>query len=173
MTAKTWQQFSVGRVFAYLAVGIVENIVPAYQAELAPAEIRGFFAGSIQVFVHIGAIWASAVIRSYASESRAVGWLVPTAQQLIPAGLLLILVPFCVESPRWLLLHEQEDRALMNLNKIRPQRDVDTGITVLEIKAIDQANKEARANRTSRAEFFKWTYLQRAIVSQSSFKAVT
>jgi MFS family permease len=166
MTAKTWQQFSVGRAFAYLAVGIVENIVPSYQAELAPGDIRGFFAGSIQVFVHIGGVWAAAVTRAYATEPRAIGWLVPTAQQLIPAFLLVLLVPFCAESPRFLLEHNQEDHALRNLNKIRPKNDVDSGKTVLEIKAIDQANKEAHANKVSGVEFLKPTYIKRAIVSQ-------
>ncbi|CRG83311.1 hypothetical protein PISL3812_00662 [Talaromyces islandicus] len=169
MTAKTWQLFSIGRAFAYLAVGIVENIVPSYQAELAPGEIRGFFAGSIQVFVHIGGIWAAAVTRAYATESRAVGWLVPTAQQLIPAFLLVLLVPFCAESPRWLLEHNKEDHALRSLNKIRPKDDVDNGKTILEIKAIDQANKEARANKVSMGEFLKPTYIERAVITALCF----
>ena len=158
-------------MFAYLTVGMVENIVPAYQAELAPAEIRGFFAGSIQVFVHIGAVWASAVTKAYATEPGAIGWLVPTAQQIIPGVLLLIFVPFCVESPRWLLLHGQEERALRNFNKIRPQRDVDNGITVLEVRAIDQANKEAHANKTAWSELLIWTYTKRAIVSHRRGRA--
>lgn len=146
------------------AVGIVENIVPAYHSELAPAEIRGFFAGSIQVFVHIGAIWASSVTRAYATHTSDVGWLVPTAQQLIPGVLLLIFIPFCIESPRWLLLRGENEKALRSLNRIRPQGDVDNGITVMEIEAIDLANKESNAYKCRWSELLKWDYARRAIV---------
>jgi len=164
LSAKEWQQYCVGRVLAYLAVGIVENIVPAYHAELAPSEIRGFFAGSIQVFVHIGAVWASSVAKAYATQRGEAGWIVPTAQQLIPGVLLLILVPFCIESPRWLLLRGQNEEALANLNKIRPREDVQSGVTVLEIDAIDQANREIEATKSYWGELLKWTYTKRAIV---------
>ena len=164
MTAKTWQQFSIGRVFAYLSVGIIENVVPAYHAELAPAEIRGFFAGSIQVFVHIGAVWSAGITRRYASETAKVGWLVPTGMQLIPGVLLLILVPFCVESPRWLILHGKEEKALKNLDRIRTQADVDNGRTVMEIQALDSANKEASANKSRWIELIHGTYPRRVLI---------
>ncbi|RXK38375.1 hypothetical protein M231_04284 [Tremella mesenterica] len=169
LTAKDWRQYCVGRVFAYLGVGIVENIVPAYHAELAPAEIRGFFAGSIQVLVHIGAIWASSVTKAYATEPGNIGWLVPTAQQLIPGVLLMIFVPLTVESPRWLLLHKKEDRALKNLNRIRPKKDVDSGLTMLEIDALEQANFESRANESRWIELFQGTYRRRAVITAVTF----
>lgn len=105
ISAQSWIQFSVGRVLAYLAVGIVEPLVPTYQAELAPAPLRGFFAGNVQVLVHVGSIWGSGMSRAYANEQGKKGWIVPTAMQFIPAILLLIAVPFCIESPRWLINH--------------------------------------------------------------------
>ena len=166
MTATTWQQFSVGRVIAYFGVGIVENVVPAYHSELAPAEIRGFFAGSVQVLVHIGAIWAAAVTRAYASDTTQKGWLVPTAQQLIPGILILIFVPFTIESPRWLLLHGKDEQALKNLDRIRRQRDVDNGLTVMEVQALDQANQEASAKSSRWIELTQGTYRRRCMVGR-------
>lgn len=103
MTATSWIQFSIGRVLAYLAVGIVEPAIPTYQAELSPAPLRGFFAGNVQVLVHVGSIWGSSMSRAYSNETHKKGWIIPTAMQLIPAILLLIFVPFCIESPRWLI----------------------------------------------------------------------
>lgn len=105
LTAKNWIQFSIGRVLAYLAVGIVEPTIPTYQAELAPAPLRGFFAGNVQVLVHLGSIWGAGMSRAYANEESKKGWMVPVAVQMIPAILLLIGVPFCIESPRWLITH--------------------------------------------------------------------
>ncbi|EPE03861.1 fungal transcriptional regulatory protein [Ophiostoma piceae UAMH 11346] len=47
MMAHHWAQFSVGRIVACAAVGIVENAVPAYNAELAPAATRCLLSGGI------------------------------------------------------------------------------------------------------------------------------
>ena len=93
---------------AYLAVGIVEPLVPTYQAEIAPSSLRGFFAGNVQVLVHVGSIWGAGMSHAYANETGRKGWMIPVAMQIIPAGLLLIAVPFCIESPRWLVQHNRK-----------------------------------------------------------------
>ena len=51
LCAKSWQVFSVGRVIAYLAVGLIENACPSYEAEVTPAPLRGFVAGSLIMLV--------------------------------------------------------------------------------------------------------------------------
>jgi MFS transporter, SP family, sugar:H+ symporter len=107
ISATNWIQFSVGRVLAYLAVGIVEPTIPTYQAELAPASLRGFFAGNVQVLVHLGSIWGAGMSRAYAYELERQGWMIPVAMQIVPALLLLIGTPFCIESPRWLISHDR------------------------------------------------------------------
>lgn len=108
ITARSWIQFSIGRVLAYVAVGIVEPTIPTYQAELAPAPLRGFFAGNVQVLVHLGSIWGAGMSRAYAYEEGKKGWMIPVSMQMIPAILLLIGVPFCIESPRWLISHDRK-----------------------------------------------------------------
>jgi MFS transporter, SP family, sugar:H+ symporter len=84
-------------------VGIVEPLIPTYQAELAPAPLRGFFAGNVQVLVHLGSIWGAGMSRAYSNELSKKGWMIPVSMQFIPAIVLLIGVPFCIESPRWLI----------------------------------------------------------------------
>ena len=54
LNAKTWQMFTGGRVIAYYAVGIVENVVPTYLAEISPASLRGFFAGLMNIVTVCG-----------------------------------------------------------------------------------------------------------------------
>lgn len=51
LAAKNWIVFSVGRVIAYLAVGLVENACPAYESEITPAPLRGFVTGSLIMLV--------------------------------------------------------------------------------------------------------------------------
>ncbi|WVW86933.1 hypothetical protein I302_108989 [Kwoniella bestiolae CBS 10118] len=144
ITAKEWIQFTVGRVLTYAAVGIIETTVPTYEAELAPAPLRGFFAGNVQVFVHIGAIWGSGMSRAFADEMGPRGWKIPVGVQMIPSVLLLILIPFCIESPRWLLSHGQKEKAIISLNKIRPAHQEEDGTTVAEAETIEQAIQESR-----------------------------
>lgn len=103
LAATEWILFSVGRVLAYLAVGIVENAVPSYEAELAPAPLRGFLAGNVQVFVHVGSIWGACMSYAFRFSTMREGWMIPVAMMLVPPMILLVLVPFCVESPRWLI----------------------------------------------------------------------
>lgn len=89
-------------MIAYVAVGIVENAVPSYEAELAPSALRGFLAGNVQVFVHIGAMWGACMSYAYRFETGRIGWMVPVAVKMLPPVLLVLAVPFCIESPRWL-----------------------------------------------------------------------
>ncbi|KAJ5113707.1 hypothetical protein N7456_002241 [Penicillium angulare] len=137
MTATTWQQFTVGRNFAYLAVGL--NLVPAYCAEISPSALRGLLAGSITVVVAVGNVWGSGISRAYVNETSSKGWLIPCAMQLIPPVIILMLVMFTVESPRWLLLKGKKDLALRNLEKLRRKDEVASGLVAAEIDAIDEA----------------------------------
>ena len=84
VTAKEWIQFSSGRVLAYLAVGIVENVVPAYTSEITPIQVRGFFTGSLPLFVVAGNLWGAGMSRAFVTETSSKGWIIPTAIQLLP-----------------------------------------------------------------------------------------
>ncbi|KAH8901337.1 general substrate transporter [Thozetella sp. PMI_491] len=165
ISATHWVQFSVGRVLAYLAVGIVEPTVPLYQAELAPAALRGYFAGNVQVLLHLGSIWGAGMSRAYAYEQDKKGWMIPVSMQMIPAIILLLGVPFCIESPRWLITHDRRDEAVQSFNKIRPADDRDSGRTIREVNAIEQAIQESKSLNQGRwKDLFSKTYLNRTMI---------
>lgn len=81
--------------------------------------------------------------RAYHLETQSRGWIIPQAVQMIPAVLILLLIWFTPESPRWLVLKGKRDQALRALNKLRPKRDVDNCFTEQEVNAIEQSLKEA------------------------------
>ena len=46
-----WAQFAVGRLISGFGVGALSAAVPMYQAETAPAQIRGTLTGTYQLFI--------------------------------------------------------------------------------------------------------------------------
>ena len=150
LTAKNWQVFAGGRVIAYFGVGIVENAVPSYLAEISPSSLRGFFAGIMNIVVALGNLWGSGMGRAYATEEAKRGWQIPVAVQFIPVLMMIVMVPFTPESPRYLVMHGKSDQALKGLNRIRPKKDVDAGRTVLEIELLEAAIHEASSQDSGR-----------------------
>lgn len=165
MTAHNWVQFTVGRIVAYFAVGMVENAVPSYNAETSPAATRGLLSGSIMVVTSLGNLWGAGMSRAFSTTVTDKGWMVPTAMQFIPALGLLLLVPLTPESPRWLILRGQKQQAKHALDTIRPKQDVLSGATAAEVDAIEQMIEESLANeKGSWLELFHGTYLVRTWV---------
>ncbi|GFZ52326.1 hypothetical protein JCM24511_10099 [Saitozyma sp. JCM 24511] len=93
LTATTWQTFSGCRIVAYFGVGVVENLVPSYLSEIAPAGIRGFFAGIMNIIVALGNLWGSGMGSGLAAEKARVGWIVPAAVKFIPVVAIAVFVP--------------------------------------------------------------------------------
>ncbi|PSR83417.1 general substrate transporter [Coniella lustricola] len=165
ITAKEWVQYEVGRIIAYFAVGIIENVVPSYQAEVSPASLRGFITGSMVSVVTLGNLWGSGMGRAMADVETSAGWLIPTGVQFIPAVILALSIPFTVESPRWLVLKGHKKQALKNLNRIRPKRLRESGVTNAEVDAIEFAIESHNAlDQGTWGELFKGTYLRRTVV---------
>ena len=155
----------MGRIVAYAAVGLVENAVPAYNAELSPAATRGLLSGSLLMVTGLGNLWGAGMSRAYATETDAKGWIIPTSMQLIPAVLLLALAPWCPESPRWLIIKGRKTDAKAALDRIRPAADVQSGATQAEANALELVVEESDArNQGSWLDLFRGNYLRRTWV---------
>jgi MFS transporter, SP family, sugar:H+ symporter len=77
-------------------------------------------------------------------------------------------LPFCPDSPRWLIQHDRDDEAHRELSRVRTAEDVQSGWVALEIQSIkDAIAEEEGIVQNSWLHLFKGTNLRRTTVSNS------
>lgn len=117
------------RVLGGMGIGIASNLSPMYIAEVSPSNVRGRFVSINQLTIVLGILaaqitnWLIAdpvVMREdiLASWNGQMGWRWMFWAGGVPAILFFILIFFIPESPRWLALQGQYERANKTLSKI-------------------------------------------------------
>jgi MFS family permease len=104
-----------GRFFTGMGVGGIAAVSPIYIAEISPPAIRGRLTGFFESFYQTGAVigfWINYGIVHNMDRSKSLAWRLPMGVQLIPAGLLMLMIPFLKESPTWLLKRGRKADAL-------------------------------------------------------------
>jgi hypothetical protein len=105
-----------------MGVGGIAAVSPIYIAEISPPAIRGRLTGFFESFYQTGAVigfWINYGIVHNMDRSKSIAWRVPMAVQLIPAGLLALMIPVLKESPTWLLKRGREAEALKSWSYFR------------------------------------------------------
>ncbi len=120
--------FVVYRIIGGIGVGIASMISPMYIAEIAPAKIRGRLISFNQFAIIFGMLVIYFVNYFIAKQGddqwlNTIGWRYMFLSGAIPAGLFILLLFFVPETPRFLVLNNQEDKALKVLNKIAGKDD--------------------------------------------------
>ncbi|KAK7203971.1 putative sugar transporter, high affinity [Myxozyma melibiosi] len=130
-----------GRFITGLGVGSLSMIVPLYNAELAPAEIRGALVALQQLSITAGimiAYWigyGTNFIGGTGDGQSNAAWLVPICIQIAPALILGVGMNFMPQSPRWLMSVGREEECLQTVAHIR-RADAETELVVLEFLEI-------------------------------------
>jgi len=110
------------RALLGLCIGASSLAVPSYIAEISPPAIRGRLVSMNQMLVMSGIFIAYLV--GFAFESTK-GWRWMLGIGVVPATLMLIGIPFIVESPRWLLDHGRPDQARSVMTRLLPPEVID------------------------------------------------
>jgi SP family xylose:H+ symportor-like MFS transporter len=123
----TLSSFILFRIIGGIGVGLASMLSPMYIAEIAPAGIRGKLVSWNQFAIIFGMLVVYfvnySIARGQAAEwINSMGWRWMIGSEILPASLFLILLLFVPESPRFLVLKQQEQRALSLLKKINPSR---------------------------------------------------
>ncbi|RFU27239.1 hypothetical protein B7463_g9110, partial [Scytalidium lignicola] len=145
-----------GRFVTGMGVGSLSMIVPLYNAELAPPEIRGSLVAVQQLAITFGIMvsfwigYGTNFIGGTGEHQSNAAWLVPTCIQLFPAVVLGVgIVLFMPQSPRHLMNIGREEECLEVLARLRnkPIDDLLVRIEFLEVKAMHMFETETHAER--------------------------
>lgn len=136
--------FVIFRIIGGIGVGLASMISPMYIAEIAPAKIRGKLVSFNQFAIIFGMLviyFVNYFIAKQGDEQWLIteGWRLMFLSGAIPAGIFILLLFFVPETPRFLVLNGQEDKALKVLKKI--SGDKQAAIILEEIKGtLHEAN---------------------------------
>ena len=119
------------RFVSGIAVGILSVLIPLYQSEVAPVQLRGRLMATFQLAVTLGILCA--VLTDYVLSQLPNGadceryalchqrWRLVLALQILPCLVLAAGMPLLPESPRWLMMKSGGEaaarRALMHIRK--------------------------------------------------------
>jgi len=115
--------FNLYRVLGGIGVGLASAVCPMYIGEIAPANIRGRLVSLNQFAIIFGMLVVYFVNWGIANGQtidwiNEIGWRRMFISEAIPASLFAFLMFFMPETPRYLALTKQNDKALSILTKI-------------------------------------------------------
>ncbi len=131
--------FIIYRIIGGVGVGLASMLSPMYIAEIAPAKMRGRLVSWNQFAIIFGMLVVYFVnyyiAYTHAGDDtwlRLTGWRWMFASETIPAALFLMLLFFVPETPRYLVLQGEEDKAESVLQKVVGR--INAGTVLAEIR---------------------------------------
>uniref|UniRef100_A0A8C7ZAL2 Solute carrier family 2 member 1a n=1 Tax=Oryzias sinensis TaxID=183150 RepID=A0A8C7ZAL2_9TELE len=149
--AASFEMLIVGRFIVGLHSGLSTGFVPMYVEEISPTLLRGAMGTLHQLGVVIGIL----VAQIFGLESimgNASLWPLLLGFTLVPSILQCALLPFCPESPRYLLINcNEESKACSVLTKLRGTDEVSEDIQEMR----EESQKMMREKKVTIAELFR------------------
>ncbi|XP_058498025.1 solute carrier family 2, facilitated glucose transporter member 1-like isoform X4 [Solea solea] len=122
--AESFEMLIAGRFIVGVYSGLSTGFVPMYVEEISPTSLRGAMGTLHQLGVVIGILMAQ-IFGMESILGNSTLWPLLLGFTLLPAVLQCILLPFCPESPRYLLIECNEESQARNiLVKLRGTDDV-------------------------------------------------
>ncbi|XP_021369634.1 solute carrier family 2, facilitated glucose transporter member 1-like isoform X2 [Mizuhopecten yessoensis] len=131
----SFEMLIVHRALVGLHCGINVSLAAMYLAEISPRSIRGAVGTCHQLFITVGILWSNLMGVSKLCGTAEL-WPIVFVFNAIPAAICLIGLPFCPESPRFMLIKQgKEQEARDALRKLRGYSDVEEEIDEMKVEA--------------------------------------
>uniref|UniRef100_A0A8C6P0C2 Solute carrier family 2 member 3a n=1 Tax=Nothobranchius furzeri TaxID=105023 RepID=A0A8C6P0C2_NOTFU len=147
----SYEMVIAGRLVIGLFCGLFTGLTPMYVGEVSPTPLRGAFGTLHQLGVVVGILIAQIFgLEALLGSDKL--WPLLLALTVAPAVLQCILLPFCPESPRFLLINlKQEEQACKALVRLRGTEDVSKDLQEMK----EESAKMAQEKKVTIAELFR------------------
>lgn len=147
----SYEMVIAGRLVIGLFCGLFTGLTPMYVGEVSPTPLRGAFGTLHQLGVVVGILIAQVFGLESLLGSDTL-WPLLLALTVAPAILQCILLPFCPESPRFLLINlKQEEQARKALVRLRGTEDVSKDMQEMK----EESAKMALEKKVTIPELFR------------------
>jgi len=154
-SAKNVNWFLGGRVLLGFGGGFNNNADPLMVIELCFPSHRHAIAGSYNSFTGIGSILAAALTFGTYYMASSWSWRLPALVQVLPSTIQFCLIMFGPESPRWLMLSGQEQKAWDTLVYYHGRGDPHDPLVLYEFEEMKESvRKEKENHRTQWKSLF-------------------
>ena len=143
--------FNLYRILGGIGVGIASALCPMYIAEISPASKRGTLVSWNQFAIIFGQLVVYFVnfliIRSHVDDpdvvawTNSVGWRVMFVSEAFPATLFALLILLVPETPRFLALNGQDERALTVLANINGEAKAREILAEIKATAVEKTER--------------------------------
>ncbi|CAK6443258.1 unnamed protein product [Pipistrellus nathusii] len=150
----------LGRLIIGLFCGLCTGFVPMYIGEISPTTLRGAFGTLNQLGIVIGILVAQFFGLKIILGTEDL-WPVLLGFTILPSFLQIIALPFCPESPRFLLINrKEEDSARKILQQLWGTQDVTQDIQEMK----DESVRMSQEKQATVLELFRSPSYQRPIM---------
>ncbi|KAL4915703.1 hypothetical protein BDW62DRAFT_219250 [Aspergillus aurantiobrunneus] len=114
-----------GRFIGGLGVGASSMLSPQFLAENSPKSVRGSMTATYNLMIVTSlmlAFWVNYGVSLWSRpgiEHDHSQWQTAMSIQMIPGGLMILMIPFIPETPRYLINHGKAEQGLKNLCRLR------------------------------------------------------
>jgi SP family arabinose:H+ symporter-like MFS transporter len=154
----SFSQLVIFRLIGGLGIGVASMVSPLYISEFSPAKYRGMMVSLYQLALTVGivvayfsnayieilhnAIWHNASLQQiFVTEP----WRAMLGLGIFPSGIFLISLFLVPESPRWLMLQNQTDKARAILIKIdgpeKAEDEIDAFMAMEQSESVSNVNE--------------------------------
>jgi MFS transporter, SP family, xylose:H+ symportor len=137
MGPEALRPFIAYRILGGIGVGVASMLSPLYIAEISPSAIRGRLVSFNQLAIVGGILLVYFVNWFVASQGndawvKSTGWRYMLASEAIPAAILLVLLMFVPDTPRWLVMRGRSAEALAQLRRVMSDTDASAILADIE-----------------------------------------
>lgn len=162
-TNKNKTQLVIAELLNGIAIGGFPVLGPAYISEVSPVVLRGIFTATVNTAYTTGQLIASGVLAGTQGRPDKWSYEIPFACQWIFPIFILCMLPFCPESPWWLVRKGDREGALKALKKLT-HSSVDVNQLLVAIERTNKLELE-HIKEASWLDCFKGSDLRRTLLA--------